>query len=61
MLEGGAEIRTVQQLLGHKDVSRTMVPAHVLNRCGRQRGTIRAPSRGRRRSSSRSRLEAMEG
>lgn len=35
LLEDGYDIRTVQELLGHKDVSRTMVYTHVLNRGGR--------------------------
>jgi hypothetical protein len=41
LLEDGYDIRTVQELLGHKDVQTTMVYTHVLNRGGRG---VRSPS-----------------
>ena len=35
LLAEGYDIRTVQQLLGHKDVRTTMIYAHMLNRGGK--------------------------
>ena len=41
VLEAGYDIRTVQELLGHRDVSTTMIYAHVLKRRGRG---VRSPA-----------------
>ena len=43
MLQAGYDIRTVQELLGHSDVSTTMIYPHVLNRGGRG---VRSPLDG---------------
>jgi integrase len=41
LLQDGYDIRTVQELLGHRDVATTMIYTHVLNRGGSRCGVRR--------------------
>jgi site-specific recombinase XerD len=43
LLEAGHHIRTVQELIGHKDVMTTMIYTHILNHGGKG---VRSPLDG---------------
>jgi site-specific recombinase XerD len=45
LLEAGYDIRTVRELLGHRDVTTTMIYTHVLNRGGLG---VKSPAEGQR-------------